>query len=203
MPIEAPMVAILDAMLAAVPFDGWTVGALRQAMAGLGQDPADAPLMFPGGPGEMIEAFCTLADERMVARAEAADLSAYGLTGRVRSVLGIRFEQNRAHKAAIRRALAWLALPMQARRAARITAATVDAVWFAAGDKSADFSWYTKRGILAGVYASTLLFWVQDASDEDEETMRFLDRRLGDVGKIGKLRGRLQGGLRGGRRRKT
>lgn len=206
MPIEQPVAEILDAMLPHVAFDGWSALALRRAMESLGQDPADAPLIFPGGPGEMIEAFCTLADERMVEGAVAADLAAYGLTGRVRAVLSIRFEQNRMHKAAIRRALAWLALPMQARRAARITAATVDAMWHAAGDVSADFSWYTKRGILAGVYGSTLLFWLSDGSEEDEETLRFLDRRLADVARIGKWRGKLGGRLggrfgRNGRRR--
>ena len=39
------------------------------------------------------------------------------------------------------------------------TARTVDAIWHAAGDRSADFSWYTKRAILAAVYTATVLYW--------------------------------------------
>jgi ubiquinone biosynthesis protein COQ9 len=72
-------------------------------------------------------------------------------------------------------------------------AATVDAIWHAAGDMSADFSWYTKRGILAGVYSSTLLYWLGDTSDEDEATLAFLDRRLETVGQIGKARKAVEG----------
>jgi ubiquinone biosynthesis protein COQ9 len=180
--------AVLEALLQQVPFDGWTAKALRQALVAARLNADDAPLMFPGGTGEMIAAFCALADERMAQAAASADLAAYRVPARVKAILAIRFEQNRGNKEAIGRAVAWLALPINAPLAVKITAATVDAVWHAAGDKSADFSWYTKRGILAGVYASTMLFWLRDHSDEDEATLSFLDRRLADVGKIGGAR---------------
>jgi len=191
MPIDEPTAEIIDALVMNVPFDGWTQSALRNALAGLGLDPADAPLIFPGGAAEMIEAFCTLCDQRMEQAAEAAELAAYRLPARVRAVIALRFEQNRGNKTAIRRAMAWLSLPQNLGLAARLTAATIDAIWHAAGDVSADISWYTKRGILAGVYTTTLLYWLRDTSDEDKDTLRFLDRRLADVARIGKIRRRL------------
>ncbi len=83
-----------------------------------------------------------------------------------------------------------LATPGQAIRAARCTAGTVDAIWHAAGDRSADFSWYTKRAILAAVYSSTLLYWVA-APRSEADTLDFLDRRLAGVAQIGRLRRRL------------
>jgi ubiquinone biosynthesis protein COQ9 len=64
----------------------------------------------------------------------------------------------------------------------------VDSIWFAAGDTAADFSWYTKRAILAGVYSSTLLFWLRDISENHTATLDFLDRRLAGVAKLGKFR---------------
>ena len=111
---------------------------------------------------------------------------------RVRAVVALRLEQNHAHKEAIRRALAVLALRGRASAAAACTARTVDAIWHAAGDTSADFSWYTKRAILASVYTSTLLFWLRDSSEADAATLEFLDRRLAGVGGIGKLRKRAE-----------
>ena len=98
----------------------------------------------------MIEAFCDWADRRMEAGRRRAGPGALRLHQRVRAVIALRLEQNRPHKEAIRRALALLALPRNARLAAACTARTVDAIWHAAGDRSADFSWYTKRAILAG-----------------------------------------------------
>ena len=104
--------------------------------------------------------------------------------------MAIRLEQNRGNKEAIRRALAVLALPRNARLAATCTARTVDAIWHAAGDRSADFSWYTKRAILTGIYGATLLYWLRDTSEEEAATLAFLDRRLAGVGRIGKIRRR-------------
>jgi ubiquinone biosynthesis protein COQ9 len=184
--------AIIDALLPEVPFDGWTRKSLRQALVSIGEHPDDAALYFPDGPGEMIEAFCALADARMEAEAGQAGLAAFRIPARIRTIIAIRLEQNRGNKEAIRRALSWLAIPTNAPRAIRITAATVDTIWHAAGDKASDFSWYTKRGILAGVYSATLLYWLRDNSDDDEATLAFLDRRLANVAGIGGLRKKIE-----------
>jgi len=184
---------VIDALLPQVAFDGWTMKSVRQALVSLGRHPDDAPLLFPGGTAEMIAAYCALADERMVAGAEVAGLR---VPERVRALIARRFAQNVEYKEAIRRALAWLAVPTNAPVAARTAAATVDAIWHAAGDASADFSWYTKRGILAGVYSSTLLYWLRDFSDGDEATLAFLDRRLSNVAQVGRVRKRVEGRLR-------
>ena len=182
--------AALDAVLPLVPEQGWTVAALRQAAG------EDADLLFPGGAVEMAEAWADLADRRMEAGAAALGVGELRLPARVRAVIALRLAQSRPHKAAVRRALAVLARPGAKVAAARATARTVDAIWHAAGDQSADFSWYTKRAILAGVYGSTLLRWLTDASEDDGPTLAFLDRRLADVARIGKARRRAESLMR-------
>ena len=52
-------------------------------------------------------------------------------------------------------------------------------------------------GYFGLIYASTLLFWLRDHSDEDEATLSFLDRRLADVGKIGGARRAVEERVRG------
>jgi ubiquinone biosynthesis protein COQ9 len=185
--------AAIEALLPSVPFDGWTSRGLRTALSSIGAAPEDAEMLFPGGATDMIGAYCDLADRRMEEEAARRDMTKMRVPTRVRTVLAIRFEQNRPHKEAVRRALAVLSLPANARLAAGIAAHTVDAVWHAAGDTSADFSWYTKRAILAGVYTTTLLYWLRDASDDDAPTLAFLDRRLAGVARIGRLRRRVDG----------
>jgi ubiquinone biosynthesis protein COQ9 len=184
--------AAIDALLPNVPFDGWTYKALRMGLRAAGMAEEDAELLFPGGAVDMVEAYCDLADRRMEEGAAALGLAEMRLTQRVRALIALRLRQKRPHREAVRRALSVLAMPQHARVAAACTGRTVDAIWHAAGDKSADFSWYTKRAILAGVYISTLLFWLTDDSEEDAATLAFLDRRLKDVGRMGKLRGRIE-----------
>jgi ubiquinone biosynthesis protein COQ9 len=173
--------AAIDAVLPIAATMGWTREALRQ-----GAGP-DADILFPGGGADMVEAYIDLADRRME---EAGRLMPEPrLSKRVRALLEARFLQAAPHRDAVRRAASLLAQPGHALLAARCTARTVDAIWHAAGDTSADFSWYTKRAILAAVYSTTLLYWMAPGATH-EGTMEFLDRRLAGVARIGKLRAR-------------
>ncbi len=188
--------AAIEALLPNVAFDGWTPKALRTALVAAGGHEDDALHLFPGGAPDMVGAFCDLADRRMEAEAPALGLAAMRLPERVRAVIALRLRQNRPHKEAVRRALGVLALPGHARLAATCTARTVDAIWHAAGDRAVDFSWYTKRMTLASIYSATVLFWLRDQSEDEAETLAFLDRRLAGVARFGRLRRKAEGVLR-------
>ncbi len=180
---DAARFAAIESALPYIEKLGWTGAALRM---GGGEQ---AALLFPGGAAEMVAAYIALADRRMV-EATAPIIANLKLSHRVRALIAARLRQAEPERAAVRRALGVLAMPGNAAAAVRTLAGTVDTIWAAAGDRSADFSWYTKRAILASVYTSTLLFWLNAGSDH-EATLAFLDRRLEGVARIGKLRRRL------------
>ena len=190
MQIDEQKAALIDALAQNAGFDGWTGKSLRMELSGLGRDAAEADLAFPGGRAEMIAAYFELGDERMI-RARHGQGAEGGMTARVRAAVAARLELMAGEKEAVRRAMAWLVLPVNAPRLAKIVARMADAVWFAAGDKSADMSWYSKRAILAAVLSATLLYWLSDSSMDSENTLAFLDRRLAGVGRFGKLKARL------------
>ena len=48
-----------------------------------------------------------------------------------------------------------MSLPQNVAGSATELAKLVDEIWYLAGDRSVDFSYYTKRGLLSGVYVST------------------------------------------------
>ncbi len=179
--------AAIVAMLPLVGRDGWTMATLTAAAG------PDADLLFPGGPADMVEAFCDLGDRWMEQDAAALPFDGLRTPDRVRAVIAARFARNRPYKDAVRRALGVLLMPGRAVLSAQCTARTVDAIWHAAGDTASDFSWYSKRAILAAVYGKTLLYWLQDGSTEDGATLAFLDRRLAGVGRIGRMRRRVAG----------
>ena len=82
------------------------------------------------------------------------------LKDRIAAAVRARIEILNLHKEAARRAASFLALPHNAPLGAKLMMRTVDAMWRAAGDRSSDFSWYTKRAILAGVYGATFAYWL-------------------------------------------
>jgi ubiquinone biosynthesis protein COQ9 len=183
---------LIEAVAAHAAFDGWSDAGLRAAAKDLGLDPALARNAFPGGALEMIEFHSRLADRRMVAAYERAAGEGLKLREKVALAVRLRLEANYANREAIRRALAILALPIHAPIAMRALYRTVDAVWIAVGDRSTDYNFYTKRALLAGVYGSTVLFWLNDKSPDASETWAFLDRRIADVMRVPKAIGRLE-----------
>ena len=88
----------------------------------------------------------------------------------------------------MRRTLSTLALPMNTQIGFKTTYHTVDAIWHAAGDTATDFSFYTKRAILASVYTATLLYWLEDPSENSEDTRGFLERCLANMLQLTALR---------------
>lgn len=188
--IDEEKAALIDALAQNAGFDGWTDTSLRMALLALGRDPAEAKLAFPGGRREMIEAYFALGDERMVA-VQRGQLAELGLTARVRASVVARLALMDGEKEAVRRAMVWLILPAGAPHLAKIIACMADSVWYAAGDKSADMSWYSKRAILGAILSATLFYWLNDTSAEHEKTLAFLDRRLAETARIGKFKARL------------
>ncbi len=184
---------VLDAVLFNVAFDGWGPSGVRAAVRDGTITAEEAALAFPGGALDMIEYHSIRADRRMVEELERRNVGALKVRDRITLAVRVRLEQNAGHREGVRRALAILALPINAPVAARLLYRTVDAIWYAAGDRSADFSFYTKRATLAAVYSSTVLYWLNDRSEGMSETWAFLDRRIADVMRFEKLKGRLRG----------
>lgn len=180
--------AAVRAALPHIPALGWTRAALAAGLRDLGQDAMAQEWLFPRGPVEAIEVWCDLADREMERAASAEDMAALRVPARIRRVILIRLEQAAPHKEAIRLALGHQSLPWNVGSALRTVARTADAMWAAAGDTSADFSWYTRRATLAGVYGATLAFWMQDDDPDYPRTRAFLDRRLADLGRLQRRR---------------
>jgi ubiquinone biosynthesis protein COQ9 len=185
--------AILQAALPHVAFDGWTRRAMRRGAADAGYDAATADRAFPYGAADMVAHYSDLADRRMAEELARRDLGSMKIRERIAAAIRVRLEQAGPHREAVRRALSVLALPSNAPAALRALYRTVDAVWRAAGDTSTDWNFYTKRALLAGVYSTTVLCWLDDVSDGSAETWEFLDRRIADVMRVPQITGRVRG----------
>lgn len=181
---------LVRAALSHVPFDGWSRASLDAGARGAGLASVDVHRAFPGGPIEAIEHYVTMADRAMLEDLERHDLQALRVRERVALAVRVRLERVAGEREAIRRALGQLALPAHAPLALKTLYRTVDAIWWAAGDNSTDYNFYTKRALLAAVYSATLLYWLDDRSEGSAASWAFLDRRLAEVMKIPQLVGR-------------
>jgi ubiquinone biosynthesis protein COQ9 len=189
---------LADAVAAEAAFEGWTRTALAAAGRRLELPAGEADRLFPGGPIQVLTHVSELGDLRTVRDMEKEGVVALKIRDRIKAAVRIRLERHAGDREAARRALAVLSLPFNAGLGLKLLYKTVDAMWYAAGDTSTDFNFYTKRATLAGVYSSTLLYWLNDRSPGAEQTWSFLDRRIDDVMKIEKLKSQVKSWTGGG-----
>jgi ubiquinone biosynthesis protein COQ9 len=169
-------------------FDGWSDAALVSASEAAGVDPAVARLAFNDGPIGMIEVWIASVDASMAAAFDRAVLAQMPIRERIRTLVWFRLEAVTGLEEALRRALAIQAMPQNFVRTAKLSWASADKMWRLAGDTATDYNHYTKRAILAGVYAATLAAFVDDQSEGKADTRAFLDRRIEGVMKFEKAK---------------
>src|SRR5215468_9821373 len=180
-----------DALAEEAAFDGWSRAAMASAARRLELPVGEADRLFPGGPVQVLTWLSERSDLRTVEDMEKQGIANLKVRDRIKQAVRLRLERHGGEREAVRRALGLLSMPFNGPLALRLLYKTVDALWYAAGDTSTDFNFYTKRATLAGVYSSTLLCWLNDRTPGSEATWAFLDRRIDDVMNIEKLKSRL------------
>jgi ubiquinone biosynthesis protein COQ9 len=192
---------LADAMIAEAAFEGWSRTAVAAAARQLELPAGEADRLFPGGAMQILGFASERADLRTVEDMEKEGVADLKIRDRIKAAVRIRLERHAGQREAARRALGALSLPFNGGLALKLLYRTVDAMWYAAGDTSTDFNFYTKRATLAGVYSATLLYWLNDRSPGSEATWAFLDRRIDDVMRIEKLKSQVRSWATGPARR--
>ena len=166
-----------------VPFEGWSAASMKLAGEAIGIDQAELRRICPAGAVELAVEFCRWGDELMVEELNWTELETVGMTARVASAVETRIKVVSEHREAVRKAVAQFSLPVNAPLGTRALWRTADQIWSSLGDRSDDYNWYTKRGMLCGVIGSSVLYWLGDTGD-GTLTRAFIDRRIGDVMRV-------------------
>jgi ubiquinone biosynthesis protein COQ9 len=190
MPLSTPDPAkmqLLNAALPNVAFDGWSPATFNAALAATEISADRGRSLFPRGAIDMAVLFHTEGDRAMAQQLKSENLSVLRFRDRVARGIRIRLDVI-ADKEAVRRGTALFALPHLAADGAKLIWGTADAIWTTLGDTSDDVNWYTKRATLSGVWASVVLYWLGDQSEDHVDTDAFIDRRIDEVMQIEKIK---------------
>ena len=169
-------------------YDGWTEAAVVAAAGAQGIEPAQAKRAGPKDQAGKIDLYIGGVDRALADHFTPERLEGLKIREKIRAIVWKRLEIMEPAREAVRRALSILAMPQNVPTGLKIGWRTADVMWRIAGDTSTDYNHYTKRMMLGGVYASTLLVWLDDQTEGWIETASFLDRRIDDVMKIEKLK---------------
>lgn len=189
--LDALRVQLAPAIADAAAFDGWTGEAVAQAAAIAKVDPQLAAYAFRDGAMAMIEAWIGHVDAQMTRTAPAASLLGLPVRERIRRLVMARLDAVTGREEALTRALAIMAMPRNLAASAKLGWRSADAMWRLAGDTATDFNHYSKRAILAGIYAPTLNVFARDTSENKADTRAFLDRRIEGIIRFEKAKGQI------------
>lgn len=177
--MEQAKLRLLNAALPHVPFDGWSEATFNAAVTDSATPAGLARALFPRSGVDLAIAYHQQGDFLMQQRLATPDLAALRIRERI--TLAVRTRLELADRELVRKGSALLALPQYIGEGPKLIWQTADAIWNILGDTSRDLNWYTKRATLSAVYASTLLFWLGDTTENNAQTWEFLDRRIADV----------------------
>ena len=187
---------LIKAMLIHVPFDGWTWHAMEQGAIDIGFEKKKTSSLrikifkdlFKNGSIDFIDIFSEIIDLEVKENYNSIEAKPERVPEKIKKIIMIRLKLCQKYKEAVRSSISLSAIPVNTKISLNILYRTCNSIWRIAGDKSTDFSFYTRRISLAAVYTSTLLFWLNDKSNNNNETEFFLDRRLKDISKISILK---------------
>lgn len=179
--------AIADAAI----FDGWSEAAICAAANAAGVNTDIALLAFPGGAMDMIAAWMAGVDSQMEAALPPEKLADLPIRAKIRDLVQFRLDTIAGHEESLKRALAIMAMPQNIGAALKLGWASADRMWRLAGDIATDYNYYSKRTILAGIYAATLTVFANDDSDDKQETRAFLGRRIDGVMRFEKTKAQM------------
>ncbi|KAF5022773.1 hypothetical protein F66182_5188 [Fusarium sp. NRRL 66182] len=182
--------SILAAAYKHVPEHGFSQRALGLGARDAGYLDISATVI-PDGAFGLIRHHLTTQREALAARSQELfpDANQPGIAARVEALTWERLMGNKEILDRWQEALAVMAQPSYVPASLKELAMLSDEIWFLAGDKAVDPSWYSKRASLSMIYSTSELFMTNDRSPDFVETRQFLQRRLGEVKSIGGLVG--------------
>lgn len=185
---------IVDELIKVIPFEGISDATLLKACTNLNL--ANSFCKFQNGIYSALEYIAENLNSSMEAELRNSNLEDMKVRERVKLAIQIRLSNYAKlpnYRECLKNVLSFSILPQNTYFSSKLSYKTVSTIWYGIYDQSTDFNYYTKRAILAGVYLSTILFFINDYSEDFVDTLSFLDRRINNVMTFQKFKTRLKG----------
>jgi len=168
---------------------GWNEEMFNKVAKNSKYDTAVVLSLFPEGYISLIQVYLDEINAKMTDESKKLNLIRFKVHERIRELCILRFKIMIKEKKIVCKTFLHLLLPNNYSFSLKNLYKTVDQIWYLAGDSSTDFNFYSKRAILASIYLTTILHFINN--ENLEETIILLNKQLKKVSKIPKIKERL------------
>ncbi|MCA7010342.1 COQ9 family protein [Wolbachia endosymbiont of Tribolium confusum] len=183
---------IVDELIKVIPFEGISNATLLKVCTNLNL--ANSFCKFQNGIYSALEYIAEDLNSSMETELWNSNLEDMKVRERIKLAVQIRLSNYAKlpnYREFLKNVLLFSILPQNTYFSSKLLYRTVSTIWYGIYDQSTDFNYYTKRAILAGVYLSTILFFINDYSEDFADTLSFLDKRINNVMTFQKFKTRL------------
>ena len=178
---------ILQKLKKIVSVQGWSEKVLKQLLHN-GVEKSDLVMFFQYNYKELLKFSLEEFNNSVEKEINKINIINYPLNKRIKKILMLRINMLNNEKEFYKKTFYHLLIPSNNKIIKSSLYKSVDTMWYLAGDNSTDFNYYTKRLILAVIYANALFVLFSKNIDEAELN---IDKNLKMISKIPKLKDRL------------
>ena len=186
----------LEKFLQQAVFDGWNKKSFENTSEIIFNNADYGYGLFPNDIEDLLILFSQKIDSELMDYINQNKMSDLRIHEKISYLIHARLLLIAPYKLAIKRLLkSPLDIASNALTAINLTWHNADNFWNMINDKSTDFNYYTKRGILSVIYIKTLNFWVDDQSENLKNTQEYLENQMANTLKIGKCKKKIVTGI--------
>lgn len=186
---ETKKIALFKTLCKLLDSQHWSFEMINEAEKQSKLDTNYHKLLFPNGQTQLVQEFENWLDTEMLTTLEKIEKPK-----KIREQIALALETriiNLVPKNVILKNSSFFLVPTNILAGNESACQTCDLIWKYAGDKSTDFNYYTKRGLLLPVYLSTKTFYVADNSRDHEKTKEFIKNALDNIINIASFKNRV------------
>ena len=164
-----------------VPKFGWSRETLLHCAKKQKLSTPNLALMFPSFEYDVLKYLIAQNNSLVEKNYNSFNNSRLKTRDKIKTIMELKFDSNAYLKDALPEMLKFLLRPGNIFMSIKMLHQNSDFIWKLAGDKSNDFNYYSKRGLLSIVYLATLIYWLNDKSNKGIGTKNFISKSVDGI----------------------
>jgi ubiquinone biosynthesis protein COQ9 len=164
-----------------VPKFGWSRETLLHCAKKQKLSTPNLALMFPSFEYDVLKYLIAQNNSLVEKNYNSFNNSRLKTRDKIKTIMELKFDSNVYLKDALPEMLKFLLRPGNIFMSIKMLHQNSDFIWNLAGDKSNDFNYYSKRGLLSMVYLATLIYWLNDKSNKGIGTKNFISKSVDGI----------------------
>ncbi len=169
----------------------WSQGTLEKAAKQAGIDAVQAEILYPGKLAEFTNDFIIACNEAGFAAAREQLKPTDKIREKIEEIIFQRikiYHMRLKSLEALRKFFGYAVNPANIGSSIKNIYEFSSEAWYEIGDRSTDFSYYTKRLSLSAIYSKSVLYSLTDKNNNLEATRKFIKKSIDALMKINKLK---------------